>query len=262
MKEYIAPKWHKNLSGQGLLGFDLLWNMKADLIDVPNTGRKGWSNVAVFKVKLPDGSDKELVLKRQLNHTSRTYFHPFTGIPTFEKEVINSRIYKRLEIPAMEIIYYCRRHSREGIRAVLVTEYLSDHISLEKIIESWEKKTPALESRKMILTAVAQFVSHLHKNKIQHNCLYSKHIFIRQKDEKIDVRVIDLENSKWRPFGSRRRVRDLESLSRRICWKSTDRLRFFMAYCGIDYLDQNSKRLCRKIFRRTRKKLKRREYKK
>lgn len=263
MKEYTDPGWEKILAEQNLKDFDVLWNLKLDLLDEPNTQRSGWSSVARTSICLPNGEKQEIILKRQLNHNSRTYMHPVKGIPTFEKEMENSLEYARLGIPALKVIHYASRRHQNGIQAVLMTEYLSEYRSLDVLLDSWEQnRYPELNQRKRIIEAIAGFVRHIHENKIQHNCLYPKHVFIRQLAESVDIRVIDLEKSKWRPFGIRRRVRDLESLSRRMgSIKNTDLMRFILKYQDIQTLNPKAKRLCRKIMSRTKIKLNRRYHK-
>jgi hypothetical protein len=257
MKKFVTPQWRKIFTRQGL-DFDALWRMDLEPLDDPNTGRGrgGWSSVSFLSLQLNDGHEKRLILKRQKNHFSRTLCHPLRGIPTFEKEIRNILRYNRSGIPALEPVFYERRYNSDGIQAILITEYLEGYMPLDELISSYEEQGwPERAVRNRLIEALSSPVRKLHEKGFQHNCLYPRHLFISHTDQEISVRVIDLEKNKWRPLGSKRRVRDLESLHRRTRgFTLSDRLRFLKAYCGIDRLDKNAKRLCRLIIRQNRKK--------
>jgi hypothetical protein len=257
MKSFIAPGWSKVLQELGL-DFNALWEMDLEPLDEPNTGRGpgGWSTVSCLSLKLPEGYGKRLILKRQQNHLSRTFLHPFRGIPTFEKEFSNILRYRKLGIPALEPVFYGQRFTTDGIQAILLTKYLEGYTPLDKLVSTYNKHGwPARIERNRLINALAFPIRKIHEKGLQHNCLHPKHLLIRKTDDNIEVRVIDLEKSKSRPLGNRRRVRDLESLHRRTGgFTRSDRVRFLYAYCGSDQLDKNAKRLCRKIIRQNWKK--------
>ncbi|MBW1707641.1 MAG: lipopolysaccharide kinase [Deltaproteobacteria bacterium] len=258
MKKFIAPQWHKIFTRQGL-DFDALWRMDLKPLDEPNVGRGrgGWSSVSRLSLQLSDGNEKRLILKRQKNHFSHTLCHPFRGIPTFEKEISSILRYKRLGIPALEPVFYERRSNSQGIQAILITEYLEGYMPLDELVSSYQEQGwPERAWRNRLIKALASPVRKLHEKGFQHNCLYPRHLFIRQKGQEIRVRVIDLEKNKWRPLSNKRRIRDLESLHRRTGgFSRSDRLRFLNAYCGVKRLDKNARRLCRQIIRQNRKKM-------
>ena len=141
-----------------------------------------------------------------------------------------------------------RRKRADGTEAILVTEHLDGYMPLDK----FEKE--GIERHRLI-EKIAAVVRMVHLRGLIHNSLYPKHIFIRKKNNEYEVRLIDLEKSKWFPFGDRRRVRDLKTLYKRsLGWGRIDRLRFIMAYNNLERLDENAKRLCRKILRKTKEK--------
>jgi len=259
MDEYISPKWHQILTEKGLSDFDSLWSLQLKPLDKPNTGRGlgGWSAVALLKLQLPDGHEKRLIIKRQQNHTSFTVRHPIRGVPTFEKEFRNILHYKRLGIPTIEPVYFARRNSPDGIQAILVTEYLEGYISLADLETTWQEHgKPDRVELNTLIQAVASLIGKLHLHGLQHNSLYPKHLFIQHDKNQIRVILIDLETTKRFPIGNWRRIRDLEKLHRHAKkWSRNDRLRFFLAYCGIERLDKTAKRLCRQILRRNKIKL-------
>ena len=102
------------------------------------------------------------------------------------------------------------------------------------------------------MEAVASVTSQMHDHKIQHNCFYPKHIFIRFTDAEINVRIIDLEKAKVKILRRYATFRDLYALNRHSQgWSRTDRMRFFLIYLGRKSLDRDAKELWRKIATRT-----------
>jgi hypothetical protein len=255
--DFKAPAWIGALEREGL-DFDSLWKIDLEPIDEPNTGRgrAGWSSVSRFSLKTGEGEERPLILKRQVNHFGRTMLHPLRGVPTFEREFASILRYKRSGIPAIEPVYFGRRRNAEGVRAILVTEFLEGFTPLDEMIRTWQGQgTPGRQEKDRLLRAIAAVVRKLHDQGFQHNCLYPRHLLVGEEEGRVLVRVIDLEKSKFRPLGDRRRVRDLESLHRRTGWWTiADRLRFLKAYCGAQRLDTTAARLCQKIERRNRKK--------
>ena len=259
MKDFISPRWHQILADEGLCDFNAFWNLQLNQLDRPNTGRGsgGWSAVSLLSLGLGEGHEKHLIIKRQQSHKSRSIRHPFCGVPTFEKEFRNIVYYKQLGIPTIEPVYFAQRHTQEGTQAVLVTEYLEGYRSLAELKALWQKNGhPSRVELNRLIKALASLIAKLHSKGLQHNSLYPKHLFIKQEGNNIQVRLIDLETTKRRPFGNWRRIRDLESLLRRARgWSRIDRLRFYKIYCDIECLGKNSKRLCRQINRHNKEKL-------
>ena len=258
IKDYVAPEWAQVLSGHGLTDFESLWNMQLEPLDAPNTERGGWSSVSCLSLHLPGAEVKRLIVKRQRNHTSRTFLHPLRGVPTFAKELANIFHFEALKIPTVTPVYYAQRLDVGNVRAVLITEFLEGYLSLEELTNSWLTEGGGNRTeRNRVIKAVSSLLSELHRKKVQHNSLYPKHLFIRDVDNDIQVRLIDLEKSKWRPLGNWRRIRDLESLHRRTKgWSHTDRLRFLNTYCGSERLGKKERRLCRQVLKRTERRVK------
>lgn len=115
------------------------------------------------------------------------------------------------------------------------------------------KGAPPLMVRMQMMQAVAKVMSVMHDHGIQHNCFFPKHVFTRlNTDGSVDVRVIDLEKSRWRPLRIFCTIRDLYTINHHsLCWSKTDRLRFFKAYLGIERLTPYAKWLWRHIEKRS-----------
>ncbi len=248
-ESFVAPRWRQILHQQGLTEFDAVWDLELAPLEEMNTGRGGWSKVSVFALRTADGRERKLIVKRQQNHTSRSLRHPFKGVPTFEKEFASILRFKRLGIPTVDPVYYACRNTARGVQAVLITEFLDGYCSLEELMNTWARRGwPERAERDQIIQAVAALLRRIHRMGFQHNCMYPKHLFIRQAHGTVAVRIIDLEKNKWRPLGTGRRVRDLGTLHRRAgAWGTGDHLRFLLAYCGIGRLDSRARTLCRRV---------------
>jgi tRNA A-37 threonylcarbamoyl transferase component Bud32 len=257
MKRYVSDAWAPLLRERGLDSLDAFWELELPAVDAPNTGRGkgGISEVSRMVLTVNEGEEKVLMVKRQQNYFSRTLLHPIRGIPTFEKEVINALRYKKLDIPAIEPVFFERISHPEGVRAVLVTEFLDGYISLDELVNEWQEKGwPSHDQRRRIIKAVAHAVRKIHQGGLMHNCLYPKHIFVKDTGEEVRVRFIDLEKNKWLPLGSRRVIKDLSTLNRRSShWARTDRLRFLMHYLGNDLKNSGFRKILLKIVSKTRK---------
>jgi tRNA A-37 threonylcarbamoyl transferase component Bud32 len=256
MKYFFAPQWKDAFLKQGLANFEALWGLDLVSLDTPNRGRSrdGWSSVCAMNLELDNGILKKLIIKRQQNHNSRTIFHPFTGIPTFEKEMISILRYNRQNIPVMKPVYFARR-KKNGVQAILITEFLDGFVSLDNLVKKWKQKECSHNTRKNLIKIVAKCISRMHAKGLMHNSMYPKHIFIKRNGDDFLIRLIDLEKSKQGLLALNRRCRDLESLYRHAKgWSAADHIRFIYAYFDTDSLDGRAKKLCKRIIKKTRKK--------
>jgi len=246
MDSYINPEWKDTFKTQGLMDFETLWNLDIDPLDVPNfgRGRHGKSSVGIYKISLPDGKIRKLILKRQINYFSRTFIHPLRGIPTSQKELMNLLKLNRLGISCCRPVYYTQSPCVDGLRAILVTEHLESFIPLNAIIDSSTSGWQDDRIRQRLIYAIAKEIARMHRVHFQHNCMYPKHIFIKQDNNEVTVSFIDLEKGDWLPFSINRKVRDLGSLYKRTQGVSLfDCYRFIIAYCRAQHLDNNTKKL-------------------
>jgi hypothetical protein len=250
MNDFVAARWRAILAHNGLLAFDTLWDLDAAWFEEPNRRRGGWSGVARCELALPEGGTAAIFLKRQENHGTFSWRHPFKGVPTFLREFRKIEHYRACGIPALEPVYFAMRRTREGHRAILVTAELTGFESLEDRVARWLKDgAPPRAARRGHLRAAADLLRAMHAHGIQHNCFFPKHVFTRRlPDGRVEARVIDLEKSRWRPSRTICASRDLYSLIRQsLCWSRTDRLWFFKRYLGIDRLTPYAKWLWRRV---------------
>ncbi len=252
MKDYCTEHWQQLLDHNNLGSFDRLWKLEADWFEPPNERRGGWSGVSRCDLATPDGGTVGMFLKRQENHITRTPRHPF-GMSTFVREMNNILLFKRSSVPALEPIYFAVRRIDGNLRAILCTEALDGYESLEALTTRWAHDGfPDRNTRKELMTAVAAVMRQMHQCRIQHNCFYPKHIFVRLAGDGIKVRIIDLEKAKVRIHKSFATFRDLYTLNRHSqSWSRSDRLRFFLIYLDLEHLTPEARKLWNKIARRT-----------
>ena len=258
MEDYFPNRWREILHHNDLDSFDKLWDLQLDWFEEPNQRRGGWSGVSRCDLDLPEGGKTGVFIKRQENHITRTLFHPF-GMSTFIREIQNILRFKKAAIPALEPVYFAVRKVEGDLRAILCTEALDGYEPLENLVERWLKDGwPDRKNRQRLMEAVASVMAKMHDHKIQHNCFYPKHIFVRLSETELRIRIIDLEKAKVKMFRRHASFRDLYALNRHAKgWSRTDRLRFFLLYLGRERLDREAKLLWRKIVKRTIRKTKR-----
>lgn len=219
------------LADSGLASFEALWSLDTDWHEAPNERRGGWSGVS--RHVLADGA--AIFLKRQDNHLCRTLRHPFRGIPTFYREYLNILRLAEHQVGAVEALYYGHRQQTSHWRAILVTRALNSFSSLDE----WNALHTHGEQaqRRSLIVAIAHACARLHHHRLQHSCLYGKHIFVRQIAatrtgyQESDIRLIDLEKLRHGLSQARASSRDLDQLMRHTeGWNEDDKSVFHAAY--------------------------------
>jgi len=245
---FIAVNARELLKQHGLDSFEALWALDLAAVDEPNTGRGGWSSVHRLELRDANGELQCFYLKRQDNHCTRTLNAPF-GEPTFAREFRAVQSYAGLGIPALEAAFFDRRDLDGRKQALLVTRALDDYAPLDEWFDRWHELTP-LQIR-TLLQAAGALVRALHNANVIHNCLYPKHVFLKLHGDGAGARLIDLEKTRRAWFGQRDLVRDLETLDRRsVLPTRTQRLRFLLAYFGLQRLDAESRELVLRLLAR------------
>jgi hypothetical protein len=252
MQDHFPKQWQEILRHNNLDSFEKLWALELDWFEEPNQRRGGWSGVSRCDLELPEGGKVGVFLKRQENHITRTVLHPF-GMSTFIREIQNILRFKKASIPALEPVYFAVRKIDSDLRAILCSEALDGYVPLENLVKRWSTEGwPDRKTRQRLMQAIAVVMSRMHDHKIQHNCFYPKHIFVRFNETAIDIRIIDLEKAKVKILRRYASFRDLYTLNRHSQgWSRTDRMRFLMIYLGCKRLDRDAKELWRKIATRT-----------
>lgn len=261
MQDYSEDSWVTIFAHNGLKDFDALWNIRTAWFETPNQRRGGWSGVCQQTLAKPDGGCCSVFIKRQENHTSRTLFHPIRGMATYTLEMQNILRYQARDISVLVPIYYGQRWVDGNLRAVLVTEALAAYASLEQWLQTQRDHGKRNWQQWLgVMRAVADFIRNMHQHHLQHDSLYPKHIFLKipavelsQQTTSIDIRLIDLEKTKWRLFPMQASYRDLYTLHRRTKDVSrADRLRFLKFYLQVESLTPMARLVASMIDQRVR----------
>jgi tRNA A-37 threonylcarbamoyl transferase component Bud32 len=244
MNDFIAPGWKAILGHNDLNKFEVLWELQADWFEPPNHRRGGWSGVSRITLAAPQGGEETIFLKRQENHTRKTWRHPVSREPTFRGEARNLRLLNRHGIGAPELVYYAERHTPKGWQVILATRELKGYAPLDVLIEEWQQQgwKKSHDLRQRIIPKAATVIRRLHALNLVHNALHAKHLFV-QRDSGA-VCLIDLEKMRRRLFRRQAMLRDLDSCNRRTSGISrTDRLRFLLSYLQLESMTPQAKKI-------------------
>lgn len=178
------------------------WSVTGDWVEPPNIRRRGWSGV----VRARSGNITCYV-KRQHNHLCHSLTHPF-GWPTACREGHFLRVVRKLGVHVPEVLFLGHRVSGNEHEAILVTRALDGYepLSAQTRLEQ--------ENALMLAQAVGQALGALHHARLQHGCLYDKHIMVRWTGTQPDVALLDLEKMRRRLTRSAAARRDLTQLQR------------------------------------------------
>ena len=249
--EYYGEGWQEILHHNGLDSFDTLWDLDVEWFEEPNQRRGGWSGVGRIQLKSPAGEQIGIFLKRQQNHMCKSPRHPIRGILTFAREFKNIRRFQQLNVPALEPVYFSQRQIDGNHQAILLTRELEGFSPMDtpQLLPGKGGPFASIKARRRLFTKLAAMLRRLHADKLQHSCLYFKHIFVKPiGNDDFEVNLIDLEKARWQPLKGRATFRDLYTLSRHAHgWPLTDYMRFFLIYQQEQHLSPESKRLWREI---------------
>ena len=232
MQDYIANDWGAVARVNGLGSFESVWALDIGWFEEPNERRGGWSGVSRHEIELPDGQREGIFIKRQQNHTTRSWWHPFRGITTFRREFQNLMKLKAFGVPTLDVLYFAERNVGSDRRAILISRELEGYASLEDCMRYWSQNgLPEKAVWEETIQRVSAVARKMHRHRMQQNCFLPKHVFIGERDGRMDIRLIDFEKAKRRWTTESALVRDLDTFNRRSPGISTtDRLRFLLAY--------------------------------
>ncbi len=237
---HVPEPWGQILRQAGLDSFEAWWALSLDAVEPGNQRREGWS--AVSHYRLPEAAGGGGVfIKRQRGYVFRSLRHPWRGRLTCEREYRVLLRCAEIGVAAAEPLLFAQRGVNGDPCGVLVTRALEGYSALEDCVSRWQRDGwPPLPMRRRLLRVIAAAVRRLHDARLQHNCLYPKHIMVNEAwlagDDSVaaaPVALIDLEKAKQRLWRRHCARRDLDSLNRRsIGWSRADRRRFLGYYLG------------------------------
>ncbi|NMG33601.1 phosphotransferase [Azoarcus sp. TTM-91] len=187
------------------------WTFPGEWVEPVNRRRAGWSGV----LRATQG-DRVLYIKRQCGHLCRTPSRPL-GWPTASREWHYLGRLAALGIPTPQPLFHGSRRGEQGQETVLVTAELQGYRPLA------EQTALSPEQRRQLAAEVGKTLGRLHRARLQHGCLYDKHIMVRWRDGQADVALLDLEKMRPRLRRSLAAGHDLEQLSRhQTLWQASD----------------------------------------
>lgn len=144
-----------------------------------------------------------------------------------------------LEINTMALAGYgCRGWNPAKLQSFVITEELSDTISLEDLCKDWLRLPPSVKLKRALIREVANIAKTLHENGINHRDLYICHFLLPNSDmlnpDTLKCYLIDLHRVQIRSKTPVRwKIKDISALyfsSMNIGLTRTDLLRFIKIY--------------------------------
>lgn len=171
---YSDAPLSQSIASAGFTDFDSWWRQPLPWLEPPNEERGGWSGVSLLTLKQPTGELSNLYVKRQHNHTRRTWRHPVRGVPTFMLEYHALMQLQALGIRVPKVIYFGMREQAGAQQAILVTQALEGYVSLDQLHPVQLTPTQLNE----LALQVGQTLRGLHAVGWQHRAMYPKHLFV------------------------------------------------------------------------------------
>lgn len=207
---YPSPGAHlsQSLAVAGFSDFDSWWQQSLPWLEPPNEERGGWSGVSRYALKQAAEEPVQLYVKRQHNHTRRTWRHPWRGVPTFFVEYLALMQLQALGIPVPKVIYFGMRQHAGAQQAILVTQALDGYVSLDQL----DPKQLAPSQLNDLAQQIGYTLRRLHAVGWQHRAMYPKHMFVAWPMSTVDsaepalCALIDLEKARpfyrlfWQPY--------------------------------------------------------------
>jgi len=182
--------------------FAYWWQVTGEWVETPNERRSGWSGMLRVHHR------GELVyVKRQVNHLCRTLHHPL-GWPTASREWFYLNRLQQIGLRVPTPLFHAARERRGGVEALLVTAELGGFTPLDA-----QRALPARHRRRLAIR-VGRILARLHGVRLQHGCLYDKHIMVRWRGDEPEVALLDLEKMRTRLTRRAAARHDLDQLRR------------------------------------------------
>jgi hypothetical protein len=256
MKDFVSADWERLAQSHGLDSFSSLWTLDIGWVEAPNRRRGGWSGVSRHELERRDGALEAVYIKRQQNHTARSWWHPLHGVLTFRREFDNLRLLQSFGVPSLELLYFAERMVGADRRAILVTRELAGYASLDDCMKYWKRHGfPERAVWQGLLRDLAAIARRMHRHRLRQNCFYPKHVFIGEAAGEPDIRLLDFEKARRTLSARRAMLRDLDTLNRHSPdLRTTDRLRFLLAYFDRNKVDRQVRKAWQDLVRLARRK--------
>lgn len=175
----------------------------------------------------------------------------FIGRPRVQSEWRNLLLFKSWGIPVATVVAYgmeqrgCAFH-----RGALITEELYDTEDLAQLADRGDGRLRDRHWVDHVLPQVARATRVMHEHRFAHNDLKWRNILV-DSQPLANVYLIDCPGGTfwWGPFLEYRKIKDLACLDKigKYQLSRTQRLRFYLTYCGRDRLGRGDRARIRKI---------------
>ncbi|MFD1259551.1 lipopolysaccharide kinase InaA family protein [Entomomonas asaccharolytica] len=189
--------------------FAYWWNIQGEWVEEPNVRRGGESGV----LRTTDANGHTLYIKHQEGHIYRSICHPL-GQATILREYKAYCAFAKAQVKTPKVIY-CGSLDK---KAILVTESLDGFIDLDSWLTLCRQQNTSAEIIYKVLEATAKMLARMHHNRLQHNCTYAKHIFVKVSEQAnlpvAEVALLDLEKSRRRLTTKAAALHDIPQIKR------------------------------------------------
>ncbi len=213
--------------------FSTWWARTGEWVEEPNQRRGGESGVQLLQPLTPE--QPLLYSKRQINHMFVSLRYPF-GHPTALREKNAIQGLERLGAKAPKLVFYAAVKKNKDWYALLITEALTDFISLDQWYEQQSVQPFDRAHVDAVLRQIAINFHKMHTGGWQHGCCYAKHIYIKATPALApEVAFIDLEKARRRWPAHRAALHDIKQFGRhRGDMPDADWQIFLQHYCNLN----------------------------
>lgn len=243
MGGYTHPDFQSFLNDNQLNDFRALWQFEGEFVELGNVKRKsGHSNVVRINLEDSHGHTCSGYMKRQENYAT-TFSHYFCSPRAIcAREFSNIQAWQDQGLPTLEVLYF--EQHQKPLQAILITKALDGFLPLDEWIEQNTDKV----LRQKAIVRTAQLLKRIHAAGWFHHCFFPKHVFIREHNDLLELRVIDLEKAKRQWRTQRRIIHELTAFIRRFPWENEqERLLFLKAYWDVDTLTPRQQKCLKAI---------------
>lgn len=192
--------------------FNSWWTRTGEWVEEPNRRRGGESGVQMLAPSTV--GQPCLYSKRQIGHRFISWRYPL-GRPTILREKKAMQALIRLGIQVPKLVFYGAEKQNKDWHALLVTEELTDFISLEAWYDQQPKPPADSALIEPVLEQIANTLYRMHRAGWQHSCCYAKHIFIKINPQHApEIALLDLEKARRRWPAQRAALHDIKQLKR------------------------------------------------
>ena len=177
----------------------------------------------------------------------------FIGRPRVLGEWRNLLYFRSWGLPVATVVGYgLERRAGLFMRGALITEELQSTSDLAQMVTDKDPRLQDWRWMNHVLQQVALTAREMHKRRFAHNDLKWRNILVDNQPLS-NIYLIDCPGGTfwWGPFLERRKIKDLACLDRigKYQLSRTQRLRFYLLYCGQTRLRQQDRKRLLKIIR-------------